>query len=1075
MQSSCFISLSHSAKQRHNSGNAREWNSEPRTVKKKTFSMDAAVQPPRRPASMPMVQPPSLQDSPGDKPEDVRTWAARLQVYFVTVNLTRARDEQLGDDSKIALTLPLLGREGFRRILNNPTYKAWMENPATVTFAQFQEALNLEFGTIITVEKSRFDFFRRFQEAGETVQEFLGALRALASDCAFCVEGPGGPPAPLISFADAMLKTQLIIGASDLAAQQELMGRRHDPPLTLAATESFFVAKEAAGKETRSMGQRRTGNQVAVGAVQRQGGRGGRGANRSGQPQRQGSTCCRNCGNPPHLPSEPCPAANADCTACGRKGHYARMCRSSGQASSGRGGQNRGGWGRRGGRGSRGRGAALTSHMEAETHTVGVNYSEGQPVALPKILHTFSVVEPGQPRPLQLEVDTGAEATIISPSTHRAVFGGANLSQAGPRLRFIDGTRCRGWLGTLRASLQTGGRTVAGTIHVVKGARTDVVGRDFLLPLRATIQCGVPAAVTVGTIALDKQEVRRLFPELIQVGTGFFKGEPHRIKLAEGATPFAARLRPIPLARREAACEEIRKMDKAGVWEPVGAAQWAHPLVTVPKKDGGVRITTDLTKLNSHVIPDRHPIPRVRDIFNSLSRSKYFSKLDVSKGYWHIPLHPESRPLTTTITPLGLRQYTRLPMGLKDAASAFQKRIQQTLLGVPGAEVYIDDVIIHGVDRVTHDEALRCALQALQDAGFKLHPDKCAFGKMLIRAFGHLVGADGVKPDPANMDAIRNIPTPTSVAELVSFLGAINYFGESIPDLASTAEPLRQLTRRDATFEWGPQQDQAFKTLKAEVENATLRHGFDPALPTIVSTDASDVGVGGTLTQVDKTGKEIPIAFFSKTLDRAQRNYAANEREALACMLAVEHWENLLLGLHFTLRTDHQALESMLRNPKTRRETSKFPRWLQRLQAFDYTVQYLPGPQNKIPDYLSRLRERATALQVSAVTKDGLLGAYRSDPLAQELGAVIMKGDWGPWKEAGGVRRDFFTLRASLTVTDDGLILKEGKIWVPGTELRSQILREAHEGHIGIMGTKKRLRQTYWWKGMGRQVEELVQ
>ena len=181
----------------------------------------------------------------------------------------------------------------------------------------------------------------------------------------------------------------------------------------------------------------------------------------------------------------------------------------------------------------------------------------------------------------------------------------------------------------------------------------------------------------------------------------------------------------------------------------MGASQWAHPLVTVPKKDGkGVRITTDLTRLNTFVIPDPHPLPRIQDIFTNLTGSTVFSKLDITKGYWHIPLHPDSCHLTTTITPLGLRQYLRLPMDLKDATSAFQKRIQQTLLGIAGVEVYIDDVIIHGKDREDHDQALHQAQGALQEVGFRINKDKCGFSEAKVKAFGHLVGVMGSSQIP---------------------------------------------------------------------------------------------------------------------------------------------------------------------------------------------------------------------------------------------------------------------------------------------------------------------------------------
>ena len=1031
---------------------------------------DAAVLP-RRPEQIPVVQPPVLQENPGDRPKDVRTWLARVDIYFTSVNLNRRDEDQLGDRHKISMLVPLLGTEGFQRLLNNPIYSQWTQNPADITYAQFRQALISEFGQTVTVEKCRFDYFRRYQEQGESVQEYIGALRTLAADCNFkgiIQEGNRDIP---FSYLDSMLKTQLIIGAADPAAQKELMGTEHDPPLTFAATERFFIAREAAQNEARAMGNKRGQAPGTVGILRR-GGASTRG--RRGGAGGEGTGTCRNCGFPRHGQLEPCPAAAVKCTACGREGHFMRMCRSSG-TTRGRGrGQQRG----------RGRARGFGRPDQVGEAELGISQVAltGQAIDAiskpPKILYRFTIFGTGHnsspPQTHLFELDTGAEATIVSPSTHSTVFGGTQLSQEGPGLKFLNGSRCGGWKGTFRTKLGLGGRHASGRIHVVKGVTTDVVGRDFLYPLGVSIQCQADSTATVGTVKLDREQVSRQFPALIQKGTGTFKGEPHRIQMDKRTVPFACRLRPIPLARREAACAEIRKMDEEGIWEPVGASEWAHPLVTVGKKDGGVRVTTDLTRLNIGVIPDRHPLPRIGEIFHNLASSKVFSKLDITKGYWHIPLHPDSQHLTTTITPLGLRRYLRLPMGLKDAASAFQKRIQQTLLGVQGVEVYIDDVIIHGKDQKEHDEALQATLTALQGAGFRLNMDKCAFGKGQVKAFGHLVGATGIKPDPGNIAAIKQIPVPLNAADVISFLGAVNFFGDSIPDMASLSEPLRRLTRGGEPFQWGPDQATAFSTLKAEVERATLRQGFDPARKTYVTTDASDVGIGGVLSQADEQGEEVVIAFYSKTLDKAQRNYAANEREALACMLAIEHWEPLLLGRHFTLRTDHQALETMLKNPKTRRESSKFPRWLQRLQEFDYDIQYLPGLENKLPDYLSRLRERADSLQVKAITQGALRDAYKEDPFAEELVVTVRQGTWGPWKKGNPLSRIFYGLRQQLHTSPEGFVMKGRRIWVPGTALRRQILREAHEGHTGIVGTKATIRRTYWWTGMGREVEEWV-
>ncbi len=169
------------------------------------------------------------------------------------------------------------------------------------------------------------------------------------------------------------------------------------------------------------------------------------------------------------------------------------------------------------------------------------------------------------------------------------------------------------------------------------------------------------------------------FPELLQEDLGRFIGQPHKIKLQEEANPITIPLRPVPLALQDVVAQEIKLLDQQGVWEPVQTSEWAHPMAVVKKKDGGVRITSDLTTLNKFFIPEGVSSPSDQGPFDEHRRIHNLFKLDLRKGYFQVPLHPESRDFTTTITPQGLRRYTHLPMGLKDAASAFQCTVQTCL------------------------------------------------------------------------------------------------------------------------------------------------------------------------------------------------------------------------------------------------------------------------------------------------------------------------------------------------------------------------------------------------------------
>ncbi len=249
-----------------------------------------------------------------------------------------------------------------------------------------------------------------------------------------------------------------------------------------------------------------------------------------------------------------------------------------------------------------------------------------------------------------------------------------------------------------------------------------------------------------------------------------------------------------------------------------------------------------------------------------LNGAKVFSKLNLQKGYFHIPLAEGSKDLTTTITPIGLRRYNRFPMGLMDAASAFQRRTQQALAGLPGVIVYIDDIVVFGKDQEEHDRNLPQVLHRLDLNEFRLQMEKCCFSVSSIPAFGHIVSAEGICPDGRKVSAIANVPAPSSIKEVQSFLGRINYYQDFMEGVAVKAEPLRALTRKDATFKWTQECEDSFVVLKQTLADSVQVRIFDPEAETLVTTDASDVGLGALLSQI-QDGKEVPIAFYNKTLD----------------------------------------------------------------------------------------------------------------------------------------------------------------------------------------------------------------
>ncbi len=300
---------------------------------------------------------------------------------------------------------------------------------------------------------------------------------------------------------------------------------------------------------------------------------------------------------------------------------------------------------------------------------------------------------------VEMEINTGADPTTMTIAKFKQTCPHLRIGPATAKLINFDGSPVEDVIGAIDTKIRLNGKTHRDYVHIVPNHYPTVLGKNFLQPLNVTVHCNVGNVTNVDTQttqAIPPQLVH--YPRLLDDSIGTYPDSEHRIRLNGDPTPMAAKLRPIPLARREEGTREIQRMEQAGIWEKVDSSQWVHPAVTVSKLGGKVRVTTDLTSLNKHVIPDRYPIPNIKDLLLEVSGAKLFSKLDLKKAYFNIQLSEESRHLTTTLTPEGLYQYRRLPMGLKDSALAFQRRLMQTLHGCKGTIVYIDDILVFGRD-----------------------------------------------------------------------------------------------------------------------------------------------------------------------------------------------------------------------------------------------------------------------------------------------------------------------------------------------------------------------------------------
>lgn len=427
------------------------------------------------------------------------------------------------------------------------------------------------------------------------------------------------------------------------------------------------------------------------------------------------------------------------------------------------------------------------------------------------------------------------------------------------------------------------------------------------------------------------------------------------IKVKKEAQPIYSKPYKLPHTQKVEVEEQIRKMVEDQIIERATSA-WNSPILLVPKKSSGDkkkwRLVIDYRKLNVVIEDDKFPLPNIDDIIDALAGAKYFSHLDLSQGYYQCLLRPEDRPVTAFATPSGQYQMTRLPMGLKISPSSFSRLMTIAMSGLDMTKclVYLDDIIVFGKSIEEHNKNLIDVFEKLRKVNLKLNPKKCNFFKTELLYLGHLISAEGIKPDPAKIDAVKRWPTPTNADEVKRFVAFANYYRKHIKNFAQLCTPLNCLTRKGVQFIWSDECDQAFDTLKKKFMNPPVLDypNFDKNNTFHLHTDASGYAIGAVLS--NDNGK--PVAYASKTLNKAEQNYPTIEKELLALVWAIRHFRPYLYGRRFIVHTDHRPLVYLfsLTDP-----SSRLTKFRLALEEYDFEIYYIPGRDNVIADALSRM------------------------------------------------------------------------------------------------------------------------
>ncbi len=396
---------------------------------------------------------------------------------------------------------------------------------------------------------------------------------------------------------------------------------------------------------------------------------------------------------------------------------------------------------------------------------------------------------------------------------------------------------------------------------------------------------------------------------------------------------------------------------------------YSAPSFLIPKKskkgEKKFRLVIDYRKLNEVTEDDIFPLPNVNDILGNLGKAKYFTSLDLASGYHQIPVKPADRHKTAFSTPSGHYEFLRLSFGLKSAPSTFQRLMNTVMSGLSGFKCYVfmDDIILFDTNLELHNQKLKTIFDRLSDFNLKLQPEKCQFLRKEMGFLGHFVSQDGLQPEEAKVKAVNDFPTPKNARQIKSFLGLAGYYRKFIKNFATISEPLVKLLRKDLKFKWSDSCEKSFNELKRILTTYPILIHPDFSKTFIIISDASSTGLGAVLAQI-KNNEEMPVAFASRVLNKAERNYSTYERELLGIVWSVTNaLRPFVYGQKFIINTDHKALITIF-NSKLGFANARIARWKNKLSEYNFKLVYRPGKAILNADSLSRIENSDASVVV---------------------------------------------------------------------------------------------------------------
>ena len=688
-------------------------------------------------------------------------------------------------------------------------------------------------------------------------------------------------------------------------------------------------------------------------------------------------------------------------------------------------------------------------------------------------------------RKVNLQLDSGSDLTIINLQTWKRL-GRPTMIKATKVARSVTGEKIH-FEGEIIVNVTQNNKTKKMKIFVLKNTNnlfgSDAIQEFELWDSPISTFCKKIQSSTAESEKLLK-DLKESFPDVFSGGLGRCNKMAVKLELKNDSQPVFKKKRNVPFASLTHIDKELQRLEQIGVISKLQYNKWAAPAVYIKKKSNEIRVCADFsTGLNAALKEYHYPLPSPDEVFSKLNGGKIFSKIDLSDAYLQVPMEENSSRLLCINTHRGLYKFERLAFGVKVAPAIFQQVMDTMLGGLDFTIAYLDDILIKSQDKDEHKRHVNQVFKRIQDYGFKIKESKCEFFLKRIKYLGHIIDENGRKPDPERSTAIREMPAPNNVASLQSFLGLANYYQSFIPNMHDLRAPLNELLKKDKSWDWSTECQEAFDKIKEALTSDLFLTHFDSNLELIVACDASSYGVGACILHKMPDGANKPIAYASRTLLPAERNYSQIEKEALGIIFAVTKFHRYLHGRHFLLQTDHKPLLTIFGSKKglPTHTANRLQRWGAILLNYDFKMEFLPSQKLGHADGLSRLIPKMrepledtviASLRTESIMSTVLCNTVRELPVTlEEIKKEAAKDEFIIQIKERIANKDQQITNA-YTLCDEVLLYRD-RVVIPAS-LQRRILKDFHIGHPGITRTKSLMRSYVFWKNLDKDIENMI-